>query len=191
MSAGMEIVTGSFEQIILGLSVRQECDECELTESFTEKTIGSIKCVATSDKGLLAAGGTDEIIRIFDLKKHRLVGTLTHHSGTVTSLQFCDTHLFSTSEDGTLCLWRVATWEPERTFKGHKGPVKHVAVHPSGKMTLTVGQDRTLRLWNNMTGRSAYISNLKEPAELVSWSPGGCVLCGGLHDTTGRVQSGN
>lgn len=167
----MEIVAGSYEEIVVGLCISQETGE--LTETFTEKGIGSVRCVAVSDKGLLASGGTDEVIRLFDLKRRRLVGTLSHHSGTVTSLQFADTHLFSTSDDGTLCLWRVATWQPERTFRGHKGPVRCVAVHPSGKLTLTVGQDKTLRLWNNMTGRSAYVSNLKEPADLVRWSPGG------------------
>ncbi|KAL8590439.1 hypothetical protein ACOMHN_011652 [Nucella lapillus] len=166
----MEIVAGSYEEIVIGLCLNQKSDESELTETFTEKTIGSIRCVAVSHNGLLASGGTDEVIRIFDLKKRRQVGTLNHHSGTVTSLQFQDTHLFSTSEDGTLCLWRVASWEAERTFRGHKGPVRCVAVHPSGKLTLTVGQDRTLRLWNNITGRIAFISNLKEPAELAYWS---------------------
>lgn len=54
----------------------------KLTERFTDKSnIGSIKCVAISQQGLLASGGTDEIIHIFNLENHRLVGTLTHHSG--------------------------------------------------------------------------------------------------------------
>ena len=43
-----------------------------------------------------------------------------HFAGTVTKLDFFKrTDLFSTSEDGTFCAWRVGTWEP-RTFRGHK-----------------------------------------------------------------------
>lgn len=41
--------------------------------------------------------------------------------GSVTYLQFHQgSHLFSCSEDGTLCLWKTFTWECLRTFKGHK-----------------------------------------------------------------------
>jgi WD40 repeat protein len=42
-----------------------------------------------------------------------------------------------------------------------RGPVLSLSVHPSGKLALTVGQDKTLRTWNLITGKSAYISNIK------------------------------
>ena len=41
-------------------------------------------------------------------------------SGTITSLDFHKGFMFSTSEDGKLCLWKAFTWECLRTFKGHK-----------------------------------------------------------------------
>ena len=41
-------------------------------------------------------------------------------SGTITSLEFHKGFMFSTSEDGKLCLWKAFTWECLRTFKGHK-----------------------------------------------------------------------
>ena len=37
-----------------------------------------------------------------------------------------------------------------------------VSVHPSGKLALTVGADRSLHTWNLVTGRSAYITNIKQ-----------------------------
>ncbi|KAK7100933.1 hypothetical protein V1264_023795 [Littorina saxatilis] len=170
----MEVVVGTYEEVLVGLHLRKVDDVYTLTESFTDKSnIGSIKCVAISQHGLLASGGSDEIIHIFNLENHRLVGTLTHHSGTVTNVAFYrKSALFSTSEDGTLCAWRVGSWE-HRTFKGHKGPVNCVAVHPSGKLALTVGQDRSLRTWNLVDGRPAFVSNIKEPADHVVWSPDG------------------
>lgn len=33
-----------------------------------------------------------------------------------------------------------------------------LAVHPSGKLALSVGHDRTLRIWNLMAGRCAFIT---------------------------------
>lgn len=37
-----------------------------------------------------------------------------------------------------------------------------VSVHPTGKLALTVGKDRSLRTWNLITGRSAFITNLHQ-----------------------------
>jgi len=41
------------------------------------------------------------------------------------------------------------------TMKGHKGRVSGLSVHPTGKIAISVGQDKALRLWNLMTGRKA------------------------------------
>ena len=37
-----------------------------------------------------------------------------------------------------------------------------VAVHPSGKLALSAGMDKTLRTWNLMTAKNAYVTNIKE-----------------------------
>ena len=64
-------------------------------------------------------------------------------------------HLISTSEDGTLCVFRARVWAVLRSLKGHKGRVNSVSVHPSGKVALSVGKDRTLYMWDLMRGRRA------------------------------------
>ena len=43
-----------------------------------------------------------------------------------------------------------------------RSAVNSVSVHPSGKLALTVGTDRSLHTWNLITGRSAYITNIKQ-----------------------------
>jgi len=37
--------------------------------------------------------------------------------------------------------------------------VSFLAVHPSGKLALSVGKDKTLRTWNLVKGRPAYTTN--------------------------------
>uniref|UniRef100_A0A672S4D9 PAK1 interacting protein 1 n=1 Tax=Sinocyclocheilus grahami TaxID=75366 RepID=A0A672S4D9_SINGR len=54
-----------------------------------------------------------------------------------------------------------------------RGHVTSLSVHPSGKLALSVGTDKTLRTWNLIEGRSAFIKNLKQNAEIVLWSPDG------------------
>ncbi|XP_035224318.1 p21-activated protein kinase-interacting protein 1-like, partial [Stegodyphus dumicola] len=51
--------------------------------------------------------------------------------------------------------------------------VNSISIHPSGKLALSVSKDKTLRTWNLIKGRSAYITNIKKVAELVRWSPDG------------------
>lgn len=48
------------------------------------------------------------------------------------------------------------------TMKGHKGRVNGLCVHPTGKIAISVGKDRALRLWNLMTGRKASANKIGE-----------------------------
>ena len=47
-------------------------------------------------------------------------------------------------------------------MKGHKGRVNGMCVHPTGKIAVSVGKDKSLRLWNLMTGRKASVTKLGE-----------------------------
>lgn len=77
-------------------------------------------------------------------------------TGSITHLSFQSrSHLLSASEDGTLSLFHTRDWTVLRTLKGHKGRVNSVAVHPSGKVALSVGKDRTLRMWDLMRGKGS------------------------------------
>ncbi|XP_050401538.1 p21-activated protein kinase-interacting protein 1-like isoform X2 [Patella vulgata] len=171
----MNIVVGTYEELILGYKLDKNGDEYKFEQTFTDHShLGCIKSAGISRKNILATGSTDETIRLFNLKKHTELGALMHHSGNITQITFFqDSHMFSTSEDGTMCVWKNYTWECLRQFRGHKGPVNSVSVHPSGRMAITVSKDKTLRTWNLVTGRHAFISNIKEVADWVMWSPNG------------------
>ena len=127
---------------------------------------------ASSD--LIASGGTDEVVRIFSGKKRTDVGSLMQQQGTISWIEFYkDSHLFTGSDDGSICIWDTRNWECLKTLRGHKGPVLCLSVHPSGKMLLSVSKDRTLRTWNLIKGRLAYITNLRNTAHFVTWAPSG------------------
>lgn len=140
---------------------------------------GSVRSLAIPREGakaglLLVSGGMDEHIRMYDLRKRAEVGELLHHKGTITALGFVgSSHLLSGSEDGLVCIWRVYDWSLLHILGGHKGAVTAVALHPSGKLALSTGRDRSLRLWDLVKGRCAYITKLEAVAESVKWSEGG------------------
>lgn len=67
-----------------------------------------------------------------------------------------------------------------------------MAVHPSGKLALSVGKDRTVKTWDLSSGRAVFNLRLPKAADLVAWSPVGdhYVLTMGGSVTAYSVESG-
>ncbi|KAG8228251.1 hypothetical protein J437_LFUL015054 [Ladona fulva] len=157
-----EIIVGSYEEFLLGYKIcKTEDKKYSLSNSFANHSHqASVRCCASSSQ-FIASGGADETIHLYNMNTRREHGSLVHQNGTITYLGFYgQTHMFSASEDGSLCVWRVGSWECTKVLKGHRGPITSVSIHPSGKLALSVGRDRTLRTWNLVKGRSAYVTNL-------------------------------
>lgn len=102
-----------------------------------------------------------DVIHVFSLIKSHILGSITHLIFPSRS------HLLSASEDGTLCLFRARDWAVLRSLKGHKGRVNAIAVHPSGKVALSVGKDRALRMWDLMRGKGVASTKLGKGTTLV------------------------
>eukprot|EP00124_Ichthyophonus_hoferi_P002463 Ihof_evm3s169 gene=Ihof_evmTU3s169 len=184
----------------LGLSAGQRPQEARWQVGLSAKPVfayaphtGCVKTVALSHDGqLLASGSTDEHIKLYDLKKRKELGDLLHHQGAVTGLQFHGrTHLLSSSNDGNMCVWRCKDWECLKTLAGHKQSINDLALHPTGRLALTVSRDRTMRTWNMLKGRCAYITRLPAEAIAVVWSPDGThyVTLGAKKATIYSVQA--
>jgi len=171
----VEILVGTYEEFVVGFKLSNNSEGgITFTPSFTNHShCGSIRTVAVS-KRFLASGSSDECIRLFCLRTRGEHGFLQHHNGTITCLEFFkNTHLFSGSEDGNVCVWNTRTWNCEKTLKAHEGGVTAISIHPSGKLALTVGKDRGMKTWNLIKGRTAYVTNIKAVADAVMWAPDG------------------
>jgi transcription initiation factor TFIID subunit 5 len=90
-----------------------------------------------------------------------VVRKLIGHSGPVYSLSFDPmagasappNHLLSSSQDGSVRLWSLETWQNLVLYRGHSDPVWDVQWAPMGVHFATASRDRTARLW--MTERIA------------------------------------
>ncbi|PSS35351.1 hypothetical protein PHLCEN_2v1688 [Hermanssonia centrifuga] len=181
LPSSFKVMAGSYEKLLYGLegtvSVEGSSHKFSLRPMFIFPAhISCIKSIAASPQGgkWLATGSADEIVKVWDLRRRKEIGGLMHHEGSITHLEFPSrSHLLSASEDGTLCLFRARDWSVLRSLKGHKGRVNSVAVHPSGKVALSVGQDRTLRMWDLMRGKGSGSTKIYKEGELVRWSTDG------------------
>lgn len=173
---GVEIIIGSYEHVLFGYELIPSKDAAALNLSFTDKShCASIRALAVSSSQLLASGSADETIQLFDLKTRQEAGTLMKHSGTITHIEFFEDYMISSDDSGVICIWKILgrSYECLKTLTGHKGSVLSLSVHPSGKLLLTVGQDKTLRTWNLVTGKRAYTTNIKSSVDIIQWSPDG------------------
>ncbi|KAI1110255.1 WD repeat domain-containing protein [Nemania sp. NC0429] len=154
-------------------------------------------------KVMLASGSSDERINVYHISAHppkrksrdvlssiaprkilenpknRELGTLLHHSSTITALSFpTRSKLISASEDSSIAVTRTRDWSLLSAIKvpkpkpfgrpsgdtaalgGTPAGVNGFAVHPSMKLMISVSKgERCMRLWNLMTAKKAGVLN--------------------------------
>ncbi|KAK6357645.1 hypothetical protein TWF718_001953 [Orbilia javanica] len=185
------------------------------TASFTPLFLftahaSSIRCLAVSppsdgnsssgatNKRILATSSPDTKINLYHLHTRTNLGTLAPPSASpTTSLVFpSKSTLISTDEAGYIHIFKTRDWsllsslhcpapkpKPGQILSG--GGVNSIAVHPSGKLALSVSRhEKAVRMWNLMTGRKAgvlvfprsipkLVTGVSGEGLKVVWRPGG------------------
>ncbi|MBX9582932.1 MAG: hypothetical protein K2X87_21705 [Gemmataceae bacterium] len=114
----------------------------------------SVLCVAASADGkLLAAGGCDRAVRVWDLSggldQAKLDQTVENHADWVlgVALSADGKFLVTAGRDKTAKVWDLKARESVVTFPEHQAIVYAVAVKPDGSTGFSVGADKQLRTW--------------------------------------------
>ncbi|KAK7987621.1 hypothetical protein PG989_007936 [Apiospora arundinis] len=211
----VQIVAGSYDRILHGITATiSPDDKVDFADTFLFNAHASaIRCLALSppsapesgkgQKIMLATGGTDERINIYNISAHpparkdkdflsavaprkilensknRELGTLLHHSSTITKLAFpTKSKLISASEDSTIAITRIRDMSMLSSIKvpipkpqgrpsgdtaalgGAPSGVNDFAVHSSMKVMISLSKgERSMRLWNLLTAKKAGVLN--------------------------------
>ena len=107
-----------------------------------------IACMDISqDFRYLVTGGSDQTVRLWDVKGKKPIGELTGHSGAILSVAFGPEAktVVSIARDNTLRLWAMESGQcifRMNVFAGHASPL---AISQDGRFCIVGGWDKTLR----------------------------------------------
>jgi U4/U6 small nuclear ribonucleoprotein PRP4 len=111
-----------------------------------------VLCVDFSANGAhCATGSEDNTCKIWDLRNTRgCLYTVPAHAKSVTSVRFEPSsggYFVSGSHDGDVKAWSGVDFSLRRRLRGHESRVAAVDVTAGGSMCVSVGHDRTVKLW--------------------------------------------
>lgn len=114
-------------------------------------------CISRSGK-LMASGGNDGLIKLWDVEKGIEIGKLAGHEEAVNSvhISYDGTKVLSGGSDGTVRLWSIKDGFEIKRFTGHFGKVYSVSMSSDGKYAVSGGHDGTARFWRVNDGTELY-----------------------------------
>ena len=112
----------------------------------------SVRTLAINQaSGEIAAGSSDNFIRIFDLETLVLKEALQAHTNSVFSLRWSPDHqfLYSGSRDARLKRWdRTAGYALANEVVAHLFAINHIEFSPNGKHFVTCSMDKSIKVWD-------------------------------------------
>lgn len=146
----------------------------------------------STDGSHWATASGDGECQVFEKATATRSASYTGHSRGVLSLVFLDNDtIASAGMDQTIRLWNCRTGEHLRTLDNHTDTVNQLAVRPSladEKMMFlgSIGEDRTIRLWQPLIGRLVRFARLSSVPRCLAWTADGQQILIGCND--GRLR---
>lgn len=162
-----------------------QLEKQELHDLFVEHK-GDVYSVVISTKCILASGGQDCTVKVYDLRKKELIHNLKKHTKAVNSIAISSDSktIASGSYDKTIKIWDINTGELIRSLSGHSNPVESVAIS-SDDYILVSSSCESVKIWDLKTGQ--LLHTLDENSSMVrciAISPDGKIVASAGEDNT-------
>lgn len=177
---GKQLATVSDQGIQFWEVTRGQC----LPKTFHAKGVRGL-CFSPDGKWL-ASAGTE--MRFWDLScgSFKVFGDSLHDRVDVLAFS-PDGELLATVDLGTISVWDVKTGKLHKSLEGHTWAINSICFSPNGKQLGSGSVDKSVRVWNVLTGECQYNLKTRGDALSVSFSPNGEVLASGHDDYAVRL----
>lgn len=152
----------------------------------------TVRCLAFDAQGLvLASGGADDVVKIWDVASGILRRSLEPDGGTIYSVAFDSRSetLASGANDKKIKIWDYKTGELVRILEGHREAVWALAFDPLADKVASVA-GTSVNLWDTHSGK--LLHSLRENGcqfTSVAFDSQGMTLAGGGYDNTVKLWS--
>lgn len=128
-----------------------------------ERIVTTSRQLLIGTLNIVSSSGADNIARVWDVAKGKLLFELVGHTGPLNSAFFSPDgkSILTASADKTARLWDAESGKLRDELTGHTGEVWRAVFSPDGKYVATMSgrPDNTSRLWDASTGQLITILN--------------------------------
>jgi len=152
---------------------------------------GMVRAIDFSADGRrLVTGSFDFSAIVWDFEEQRELAVLDGHEGPVTSVTFMPGgRVLTTSDDHKALIWAVGGPEPRilHQLNGHGHKVMSATVSGDGRLAVTGGWDKTVRLWDTASGKQIRSIAVTVPINTVALVDDDRQIAAGGHDSAIRM----
>eukprot|EP00347_Sterkiella_histriomuscorum_P010061 403338836 len=115
-------------------------------------------CVKFNNSGnLLASGGADSVIKIWDLNRQCESTPIKSFQKPISCMSFArdsESLMMACSIDRKIQIFNVKPYKLLQSLSGHSASINCCSFTYSSKLALTASSDRTIKIWNYITGQN-------------------------------------
>jgi serine/threonine protein kinase len=166
-------------------SIINSLQELHADLSSVDSHHGFVFCVQFSPDGhILASGGADRRIRLWNTDTGKIIYTLDGHQESVTALQFMPNGkiLISAGADRTIRFWDLEHKQLLKTIEAHDQTIHTLAISQDGKLIISGSSDRTVQVRQLGTSTQHTLIGHQDAVLTVAISADGKTIASGSMD---------
>jgi WD40 repeat protein len=160
-------------------------DGADLINEWTAHAEPITALQVSQDSKTIATASSDGKIKLWNLEKGELKGTMMGHEKCVNAIALSPTQelLASGSDDRTVRIWNLQTQREIMRSNSHGGPILTIQYSPDGKTLAYAGMDMAIRLCRASDGSEVReLRAHRRSVAALAFSPDGKILLSGGFD---------
>jgi serine/threonine protein kinase len=136
------------------------------------------------DGQILASGGADRRIRLWNPNTGKIISTLNEQQGSIMAIQFMPNGkiLVSTGTDRSIRFWDVENKQLLKTIQAHEQPINALAISQDGQLIVSGSSDNTVQIRQLGTATPHILTGHQDGVQAVAISPDGKTIASGSID---------